>query len=184
MALPPKFADVLTLLGRAFEEYQRISGARAVLVGDAAVCLFTDGGYVSGDFDVVAASNDVLDLALANQGFRKEDRSGRIRRGYYHPKYPQYGIDSVSGALFDGLSDPHKLRVVTFSTDSKVTVASVEDLIADRLGQYAASNNLDRELLEQARLLKSLARQLDTDYLCKRILDDGGDPSLIGDSGE
>jgi hypothetical protein len=139
MALPQDFSAVLTVLGTAFEDYQRLSGARAVLVGGAAVCLFTDGAYLSGDFDVFVSADDAFDLALTKVGFRKEDRPLRLKRGYYHPQYPRYGIDPVSGPLFDGHSDPQKIRTVVLSADSKLNVAGVEDLIADRLGQYAAS---------------------------------------------
>jgi hypothetical protein len=46
-----------------------------------------------------------------------------------------------------------------------VTLPPVEDLIADRLGQFAASNNRDREMVDQARLLLKLARDIDRDYL-------------------
>jgi hypothetical protein len=37
-------------------------------------------------------------------------------------------------------------------------------MIADRLGQYAASHQRDREMLEQARLLAKLAGDIDNEY--------------------
>ena len=179
MALPQDFTTVLTHLGRAFEDYQNQSHGYAVLVGGAAVCLFTNGSFLSGDFDIVVSSDDAFDIALTQQGFRKEDRPGRLQRGYYHPQYPNYGVESVSGPLFDGLSDPQKLVVVTLATDSKVIVASIEDLIADRLGQYGA-NSAHAELLAQARLLYTLGSNLDLTYLRKRIIEDTGNPALVG----
>jgi hypothetical protein len=179
MALPPRFSEALTLLGQVFKEYQTLSGARAILVGGAAVCFFTAGAYLSGDLDVLVVADDVFDFAMKHHGFRKEDRHGHILRGYYHPAYPEYGVDSVSGSLFDGNADPTKLRVVVLAPDNKLNLASVEDLIADRPGQYAASNNRDKGLLSQAKLLKRLGGRLDTTYLTKRVADEGGDLKLI-----
>jgi hypothetical protein len=64
MALPADFVVILGLLGQVFEEYQKLSGSRAILVGGAAVSLFTKGAYLSGDLDVLASVNDAFDLAL------------------------------------------------------------------------------------------------------------------------
>jgi len=46
-------------------------------------------------------------------------------------------------------------------------VVSVEDLIADRMGQYASGAARDR--IEQARLLLALHPDADLDYLERRI---------------
>jgi len=46
-------------------------------------------------------------------------------------------------------------------------VVSVEDLIADRMGQYASGTARDR--IEQARLLLALHPDADLDYLERRI---------------
>jgi hypothetical protein len=53
-------------------------------------------------------------------------------------------------------------------------------MIADRLGQYAASNQRDLEMLEQARLLSKLAGDIDNAYLIRRVLEEAGDPALLG----
>jgi hypothetical protein len=84
----------------------------------------------------------------------------------------------VSGALFEGRSDHRKL-VDVLCDGGHLTVASVEDMIADRLGQYEA-NRADHRTLRQARLLLRLAPQIDRAYLVKRVQDEGGDPGLIG----
>lgn len=47
-----------------------------------------------------------------------------------------------------------------------------EDLIADRLGQWIASDRRDRELLLQAVALFRLAEELDLPYLDRRIRED------------
>ena len=99
--------------------------------------LFTKGAYVSGDLDVLAGVNDAFDRALTTYGFRKEDRKGRLMKGYYHPSHVRYGIDWVSGAYFDGMADPRRVKVVVMAPGSKLNVAPVEDLITDKLAQYA-----------------------------------------------
>ena len=68
MALPKSFREVVALLGEVFDEYQMMTGLRAVLVGGAAVSLYTQGRYVSGDFDVVAGVDDAFDLAMRTMG--------------------------------------------------------------------------------------------------------------------
>jgi hypothetical protein len=69
MALSKPFLEVIALLGVVFDEYQRSTGLFAVLVGGAAVTLYTQGRYVSGDFDIVAGVGDAFDLAMKNYGF-------------------------------------------------------------------------------------------------------------------
>jgi hypothetical protein len=134
-----------------------------VIVGGAAVSFYTQGLILSGDFNLVAAT--ALEPFLLAEGFLIEDRPGRLRRGYYHPKTPRYGFELVSGALFDGRCDTARMQVFRLAAEADVTLPPVEDLIADRLGQFAASNNRDREMVDQARLLLKLARDIDRDYL-------------------
>jgi hypothetical protein len=100
-------------------------------------------------------------------------------KGYYHPSHPRYGIDWVSGAYFDGMADPARVQVVVMGPGSKLNVAPIEDLITDRLAQYAQAPR-DARPLKQAKLLKRLGGKLDTVYLIKRGADEGGDISLIG----
>jgi hypothetical protein len=98
--------------------------------------------------------------------------------GWYHPQFPDLGVQVVSGPLFDGLSDPTRIKVVT-AGNGHLNMAAVEDLIADRLGQFAASKNRDQSLLRQARWLLRVPN-LDTAYLVRRIHRESGDPSLLG----
>jgi hypothetical protein len=178
MPLPKSFHEVVALLGEVFDEYQKVTGLRAVLVGGAAVSLYTQGRYVSGDFDVVAGVHDAFDLAMKNNGFVTEDRRGHLLVGWYHPQYPSLGVQVVSGPLFDGMSDPTKIKVISVGR-GHLSMAAVEDLIADRLGQFAASNNLDQSLLRQAKWLVRMP-DLDRSYLVRRIRQESGDPSLVG----
>ena len=91
------------------------------------------------------------------------------------------GFEFVSGALFDGRADDDKLTLVTITGDKAIAFAAIEDLIADRLAQYASSNNKASDMVNQARLLKFLAGDDDRDYLIHRINDEGGDPAEIED---
>jgi hypothetical protein len=56
LPLPADFVAVLSLLGQVFEEYQKSSGSRAILVGGAAVSLFSKGAYILGDLNVLAGA--------------------------------------------------------------------------------------------------------------------------------
>lgn len=63
-----------------------------------------------------------------------------------------------------------RLQLVDIVDGKAVVVAPVEDLIADRMGQYASG--AAPEMLGQAIRLLQLADRLDDAYLDKRIRDD------------
>jgi hypothetical protein len=109
-----------------------------------------------------------IEAALVARGFQREDRPGHLMRGLYHPTL-DLGVEFVSGRLFDGNADPERLRLVTIGPGSQVLVIPVEDVIADRLGQYAANPAGSRALLRQAVLACSLAVEIDRSYLDARI---------------
>lgn len=181
-SLPPQYWTPLGLLARASQRYFDDTGRRVVIVGGAAVSFYTQGTILSGDFDLIADMD--FEPYLMAEGFQREadaDRTphGRSLRGYYHPSVPDLGVGSVSGALFEGRSGPDKLLMVGVPDSAAVVSASIEDLIADRLGEYAASKNRDSAILRQARPLFSLARDPDRVYLRRRIIEDTGDPRLI-----
>ena len=61
----------------------------------------------------------------------------------------------------------------------RISMAPTEDLIADRLGQWVASDRRDRHLLRQAIALFRLGEDLDASYLDRRIREDtSGDLGL------
>jgi hypothetical protein len=53
-------------------------------------------------------------------------------------------------------------------------------MIADRLAQHAVSSPTDDSRLQQARYLFRLAEGLDISYLYRRMIEEGGDPALLG----
>jgi len=105
---PPDFVEALKILASASQEVAALGLPGAILVGGAAVEIWTNGRYVSGDFDLVTSDSEPLERALIARGFRREDRSGRLLRGLYHPTLG-IGIEFVSGPLFDGRSDCNRL---------------------------------------------------------------------------
>ena len=176
----PEFLAALTIIGEAMEAVAASGGVRPILVGGAALELWTTGAYVTGDFDLVSATSDRMEAELVTRGFRREDRAGRVLRGLYHPELG-LGVDFVSGRLFDGLADELRVRLVRVSDVSQVRVIPVEDVIADRLGQFAADRRAGPYLLEQARLAFQLAKQVDRSYLDRRIRQETNDELGLSD---
>jgi hypothetical protein len=115
-------------------------------------------------------------------GFLPEDREGWRRGGFYHPTLA-IGVEFVSGGYFDGLGDRARMRLITMAS-GEIPVPAIEDMIADRLGQWEASHRRDDAMLRQARLLKILADAVDTDYLSRRIAEEtagGCGPEVLED---
>jgi hypothetical protein len=182
MPLPDDYIAVLDALAGACEHYRQITGgSRAVLVGGAAAAIYTDGLFISGDFDFVAARDEALKAALLRAGFVAEDRQGHLTRGFYHPDYPEYGVEQVSGSLFEGRSDRDRLVLVSTSSAGEIALPAIEDLIADRLAQHEARGSQgDHSRLEQARAMLRLAPKLDVPYLRRRVEQEGANLSLLG----
>ena len=68
----------------------------------------------------------------------------------------------------------HILLIEDFTEDGGFAIVSVEDLVADRMGQYASGSA--PEMLGQARALLRLHPEADMEYLERRIrFETGGD---------
>jgi hypothetical protein len=179
MAIPDTYLALLDILADAFALYESATGHCAVLVGGAAVAVQTQGAFMSGDLDLYAPSDEALETALLHSGFVREERRNRLAGGFYHPEFPEYGVEAISGQLFDGRADKTRLISVLFHEAKGIVIPSFEDMIADRLGQYAASSQRDHSRLAQAQLLFRLAEDLDLSYLRVRIADEGGNFDLL-----
>jgi hypothetical protein len=164
----PAFIEALSLLAMACDDLTNKGYERPVLVGGAAVEFHTGSLVVSGDFDFVTDDQLAFEETLIRYGFRREDRVNRLLRGLYHPEL-SLGVEVVSGSLFDGRSDLRRVQLVEIVDGKAVAIAPVEDLIADRMGQYASTENRIPEMLDQALHLYRLADHLDEAYLEKRI---------------
>ena len=73
----------------------------------------------------------------------------------------------------DGSVDAAHIALVEFDEAGGFAIISVEDLIADRMGQYASGTARDR--LDQARVLLALHPRVDRVYLERRIRDESFD---------
>ena len=177
-SLPADYWTALELLAKASSRYHEATGQHVVIVGGAAVSFYTQGAILSGDFDIVA--DIAFEQFLFQFGFCKETGAGRLLGGYFHPDVPRLGFEFVSGALFEGKADNDKLLAVPILDDKEVVFPAIEDLIADRLGQFASSKNRDESMLIQAKLLFDLASDCDHAYLKRRIIEETGDPAVIG----
>ncbi len=131
--------------------------------------LDTGSQIVPGDFDFVADAEQEFRSAMLAVGFLPEDRSGRLRGGFYHPDL-LIGVELVGGSHFDGVGDRRRIRVIEMAS-GEVFAAPTEDLIADRAGQWAA-NRQEKSMLNQALVLLRLAEGLDFDSLDRRIRQD------------
>ena len=78
------------------------------------------------------------------------------------------GVEVVSSVPFEGRSDRERIILVDVE-GSQIAVIPVEDIIADRMGQYVSSPQLVPEMLQQAITLYQLAWDADEEYLEKRI---------------
>ncbi|WP_200861641.1 hypothetical protein [Novosphingobium lindaniclasticum] len=78
------------------------------------------------------------------------------------------GFEVVAEVPMDGNIEPARLRLIRpIGETALFRVIGVEDLIADRMGQYASRSAPDR--IDQARILLSLHPDADLAYLERRI---------------
>lgn len=126
-----------------------------IVVGGSAIEIYTQGGYVSGDIDLVGDPERIR-RALARWGFKDHGRLW-IRDDW------KIAVDVV-GAIYTG--DPYRLATVE-TPFGPVRVAALEDLIVKRLAE--AKHWQVRAALEEASLLWSAHREkLDQAYLDKQ----------------
>ncbi len=97
-------------------------------------------------------------------------------KGWIHPDL-RLGFEVVARVPMDGGFDRDTLALIdSFSNDGKFVIISVEDLIADRMGQYASGTAANR--IDQAKMLFGLHPCLDRVYLARRIKEE-----TLGDYG-
>ncbi|WPB85861.1 hypothetical protein [Sediminicoccus rosea] len=166
----PEYLEGLNLLARACTLLAERGLPLPILVGGAVVEFDTAGQIHTGDFDVLSSLDSELREAVLAVGFVEENRPGRRLGGFYHPTLP-LGLEVVSKAYFDGHGDRTRIRLIEMPGGS-VPMAPTEELIADRLGQWIASDRRDMELLIQAKTMFALASGLAEDYLDQRIRQD------------
>ena len=169
----PEFEAALRLLARISLAMDTQGQRPPVLVGGAAVELYTRGAINTGDFDLSCGRQDLLEQLMRQSGFVRPSGAGTATRGWIHPEL-KLGFEVVSDVLLDGMADRAMIQVIDLEPDGAVAVIAPEDIIADRMGQYASGSA--PEMLGQARALFVLCEGLDMDYMERRIREEtGGD---------
>lgn len=165
-AYRPEFEAALRLFARVSEAMVAMGRERPVLVGGAAVEIYSLSALNTGDFDIVTGSQSVFEQILQDHGFVRPSGPGMATRGWIHPDL-RLGFEVVSSTLLDGQADRSRLRPIRVGDAGMIEVISMEDMIADRMGQYASGSAPD--MLEQAQKLFSLSEGADLDYMERRI---------------
>ncbi len=163
----PEFLAALRMLARASEGLAQRGFSRPVLVGGGAVEFYTGSAIMTGDIDVTTPVQPELEEELQKLGFVRPSGAGKSTRGWVHPDIG-LGFEVVASVPMDGnIPAAHLTLLTPVAGEPEVAIISVEDLIADRMGQYASGTA--REMLAQARALYSLPIAFDRDYLDQRI---------------
>jgi hypothetical protein len=171
-----EFLDALRMLARLSEALAERGLPRPVLVGGGAVEFYTGSAVMTGDIDVTSPVQPELEEELRKLGFVRPTGAGKSTRGWVHPDIG-LGFEVVANIPMGGSFSPTKLAMVApVEGAPDLVVLSIEDMIADRMGQYASGTA--RQMLGQARELYNLPIQLDRDYLDRRIREES-----VGDYG-
>lgn len=107
-----------------------------------------------------------FETILQRHGFVRPSGPGVATRGWIHPDL-RLSFEVVSSTLLDGMADRDRIVTVSVGTDGLVACRSVEDMIADRMGQYASGAAPD--MLGQAQILHRLYPDADQAYMDRRI---------------
>ena len=165
MSYRPEFEAALRLFARVSAAVEAQGFAAPVLVGGAAVELYTGSAIATGDFDIVTPREEALESALLAHGFVRPFGAEQVTRGWLHPDL-RLGFEIVGRTLLDGKAERERVRMITVEAEQFAVIA-VEDLIADRMAQY--HSGAAPEMLGQARALFSLYPDADSIYLERRI---------------
>ena len=154
------------MLARASKTMRKGGLSAPVLVGGGAVELYSSSAIATGDMDIATPWQEEFEAALREQGFVRPSGAGQLTRGWVHPELAM-GFEVVSATLLDGEAERERVRLIDFGSDGTLEVMAVEDIIADRMGQYASGSAHD--MLGQAQALFRLHPDADLDYLDRRI---------------
>lgn len=163
----PEFEAALRLFARVSEAMRARGLSLPVLVGGAAAEFYSASALATGDFDICTTRQPELEEELQRLGFVRPSGFGRMLKGWVHPEL-KLGFEVVAEVPMDGNVDQsHILIAKPVGESSRFRIISVEDLIADRMGQFASGSAPDRA--EQARILLALHPEADLVYLERRI---------------
>lgn len=141
-----------------------------ILVGGAALELYTAGGYATGDVDLALPNIPEVDAAFASLGFSKQGRF------WVRPELDLY-FEAPAPAGLPGEDAP---RTEIEIEGLRVVVIGLEDLLLDRL--RAAVHWRSEEDRRWARRLALLhAESLDWRYVSERAAADAGERALVAE---
>lgn len=153
-----------------------MASPRPVLVGGGAVEFYTGSAVMTGDIDLITPAQPELEEELQKLGFVRPRGVGQSTRGWVHPELG-LGFEVVGDSPMGGsVPTAHLAMVKAIPGEPALVLLSIEDMIADRMGQYASGTA--RDMLAQARTLFSLNFDMDLDYLDRRIREES-----VGDHG-
>ena len=177
----PELLRALALLAQLNEAMHARGLPRPILVGGAAVEYYSGSAVMTGDIDLTSPVQEELEDELVRLGFVKPEGVGHTV-GWLHPEL-KLGFEVVGTTPLDGNVDRRRLLLVKgLASESAFVIIPVEDLIADRMGQYASGTA--PEMLRQARTLFQLHPDLDRAYLEQRIRYETGNEHGIADFDE
>lgn len=166
-AYRPQFEAALRLFAQVSEAMHRRGLPRPILVGGAAAEFYSASTLATGDFDICTPVQPELEKEMQRFGFVRPSGAGKATRGWIHPDL-KLGFEVVADVPMDGNVDATHVRLVEpIGETALFRIISVEDLIADRMGQYASGTARSR--LNQARVLLALNPDVDRGYLERRI---------------
>lgn len=165
----PEFEAALRMFAQVSEAMVARGLSRPVLVGGAAAEYYSGSALATGDFDVCTPVQDAFEDELQRHGFIRPSGPGMALRGWIHPAL-RLGFEVVANVPMDGSVDATHIVLIEYGEEGDFAIISVEDLIADRMGQYASGTARDR--LDQARVLLALHPGVDRAYLDRRIRDE------------
>jgi hypothetical protein len=163
----PEFLSALELFARLSEAMRARGLPRPILVGGGAAEYYSASALMTGDIDVTTPVQEELEEEAQRLGFVRPSGAGKSLRGWIHPDLG-FGFEVVASSPMDGSVDAAHLVLVDDVVDgASFALISVEDLIADRMGQFASGTA--PEMLFQARKLLELHPDADRGYLERRI---------------
>jgi hypothetical protein len=157
----PELMQALALLARLNEAMAARGLPRPILVGGAAVEYYSASALMTGDIDLASPVQPELEEELRKLGFTRPGGPGHTPLGWIHPEL-KLGFEVVASTPMGGSVDHARILLVGLA-DAAFAIIPVEDLIADRMGQYASGTA--PEMLGQARALYDLHPALDRAYL-------------------
>ena len=131
---------------------------------------------MTGDIDVTTPVQPELEEELQKLGFVRPSGPGKSTRGWVHPDIG-LGFEVVGDRPMGGSVPAAELVLIeAIPGEPEISLLSMEDMIADRMGQYASSTA--PMMLDQARSLYRLNIDFNFPYLERRIREE-----TVGDYG-